>query len=235
MFQGMDVLSYLCDIDENGQIIIPKDGHTLINNANPEYVTDLEFGIRKKEKDKIININFYYLNFNNERVLNGEMGPNGLALTSNVEKSFRTGLEIFGEMKINEKIKLINNTSFNHSEIEEHDITFEPILTPNFILNQEIIYSVSNFNISMSARYQSASYMNFENTEKLDDYIVINGRIDYQKNDYIISCFINNISDNYYFNYGTLNNDPYDSIEDGSRTYFVQAPRNFFLSLKYMF
>ena len=77
--------------------------------------------------------------------------------------------------------------------------------------------------------------MNFENTEKLDDYIVINGRIDYQKNDYIISCFINNISDNYYFNYGTLNNDPYDSIEDGSRTYFVQAPRNFFLSLKYMF
>ena len=235
MFQGMDVLSYLCDVDANGEIIIPEYGNSLINNTEPEYVTDFEFGVRKKDNSNTININFYYLDFNNERVLNGAIGPNGLSLTSNVEKSFRTGIELHSQTSISETIKLVNNTSFNHSKIKENSIQFEPILTPKFIFNQEIIYSLKNINLSITARYQSQAYMNFENTESLNDYIVLNGRIDYQKSDYIISLFINNISDNYYFNYGSINTDPYDGIEDGGRTYFVQAPRNFFISFKYLF
>ena len=34
------------------------------------------------------------MDFQNEIVLDGKFGPNGLALTNNVEQSFRAGLEL---------------------------------------------------------------------------------------------------------------------------------------------
>ena len=80
----------------------------------------------------------------------------------------------------------------------------------------------------MSLRYQSEVYMNFENTESLDNYIVINSRIDYKIKNYFASIHINNITDNYYFNNGIVNN-------DGSKSYFVQPARNIYFSLKKAF
>ena len=67
--------------------------------------------------------------------------------------------------------------------------------------------------------------MNFENSQHLNDYILLNGRIDYKIRNYLISIFINNITDNYYFNQGVVN-------PDGSKSYFVQTPRNIYFSLR---
>ena len=229
MFQGNDVAIYLCETDENfNPINIPDFANELINSTKPEYVTDLELGFRKNYKKGQININYYYLNFHNERVLNGAYGPNGLALTNSVEKSIRTGFELFTELIIKNNLKLINNSSFNHSVIKQQNIEFTPILTPQIIINQELIYSLNNFDFCLSTRYQSQSYMNFENSATLDEYILINARIDYKFKKYLASIFINNLTDNYYFNNGTVN-------FNGEKSYFVQAPRNFYISLKYDF
>lgn len=229
MFQGNDILLYLCDYDDSGNPILPDLGNELIASVKAEYVTDFELGFREKFKNGHINLNYYYLNFDNERILNGNYGPNGLALTSSVKKSIRTGLELFGEIHLNPHIKLVNNSSYNYSkikqEINQEDIEFTPILTPKIIINQECIYSINNLSISLSLRYQSESYMNFANTEALDDYILLGGRFDYQIKKYVASIFINNITDNYYFNSGTINS-------DGTKSYFVQAPRNIYVSLK---
>tara|TARA_B100001250_G_C19813232_1_gene796854 strand:- start:1108 stop:3135 length:2028 start_codon:yes stop_codon:yes gene_type:complete len=228
MFEGNDVLLYLCDYDTLGNIIIPDSGNTLINSTEPEYVLNYELGWRIQLEPLILNINYYYLDFNNERVLNGRYGPNGLALTSNVEKSIRTGFEIFSEYNLNEKIKLINNSSYNYSIIQEQNIQFTPILTPSIIINQELLYTHNNFTFSISTRYQSKAYINFENTELLDDYILINSRIDYKFKNYALSVFMRNITDNFYFNNGLID-------WDGNAKYFVQTPRNIYLALKIQF
>ena len=55
----------------------------------------------------------------------------------------------------------------------QNEIEFIPILTPKLIINQEFSYSFKNFSINLSARYQSESYINFENSESLNDYLVI--------------------------------------------------------------
>ena len=194
MFQGYDVLEYICAIDTiTGEYILPK------LNTDAEYVTDYELGIRNTFNKLILNLNCYYLDFENERVLSGAYGPNGLALTSNVEKSIRTGVELFVSYTINENFKLVNNSSYNYSIIKEQGETFSPILTPPIIINQELIYTYKNTSVSLSARYQDQSYMNFENSEALNDYILINGRIDYNIKNYYLSVFINNITDNFLF------------------------------------
>lgn len=80
------------------------------------------------------------MDFQNEIVLDGKFGPNGLALTNNVEQSYRTGLELSISYKITKHFSLINNSSFNYSRITEQTETFSPILTPPIIINQEAVF-----------------------------------------------------------------------------------------------
>ena len=67
---------------------------------------------------------------------------------------------------------------------------------------------------------------NFENTESINRYLLLNGRISYRIKNLSLTLFVKNITDNYYFNNGLID-------WDGTRKYFVQAPRNFYLSIKY--
>ena len=229
MFQGNDVLSYVDGaLDWNTyEYIGPEYGNDLIS-TKPEFVNDIELGVRKIFQKGSININYFYMDFENERVLNGQTGPNGLALRSIVDNSTRTGIEFFGEISVHKNLKFTNNSSFNYSKIQQESIEFKPILTPKFIVNQELSYSINNFTFNLSGRYQSESYMNFENSESLDDYIILNSSIDYKIKNYYVSVFINNLTDNYYFNNGEVN-------DNGTRSYWVQAPRNLYISLKYTF
>ena len=229
MFQGNDLLIYLCDSDDNwNPVNIPEYGNDLIYSKKAEYVNDLEIGLRKNSKTGSININYFYMDFENERVLNGAFGPNGLALRTSVDNSMRTGLEFSGEFKAMKNIIFTNNSSYNYSIIKQDNIEFKPILTPKIIINQEISYSLKNFTFSIATRYQSNSYINFENSESIDDYFILNGRIDYTIKKYYMSLFLNNITDTYYFNNGIVNS-------DGTNSYFVQAPRNIYFSIKKTF
>ncbi|MAQ31504.1 MAG: TonB-dependent receptor [Flavobacteriales bacterium] len=227
MFYGNDVLSYLAESDSLGNLT-SDSGNELISGIEPEKVTDFEIGFRHNSQKLDFNINYYLLDFKNERVLNGAYGPNGLALTSNVEKSSRTGIELNASYKVGKYITLVNNSSYNYSIIKEKNVEFIPILSPPFIINQEVIIAKNKFTVSLNTRYQSNSYINFENTESINEYILLNGSINYQLIDLHITLFINNITDNFYFNNGIVD-------WDGSNKYFVQAPRNYHISLKYIF
>ena len=105
MFQGNDILYYIAPMDTNFNYIIPEYGNDLISKK-AEFVNNFELGVRKSFKNGIINLNYFYMNFENERVLNGQTGPSGLALRSRVDNSIRTGLELFSEYFVNENLKL---------------------------------------------------------------------------------------------------------------------------------
>lgn len=168
------------------------------------------------------------MDFKNEIVLDGNFGPNGLGLTNKVEKSFRTGVELSVTYKVGKCFSFINNSSFNHSCIEEQKEAFTPILTPPFIINEEAIYFRNSFSIAVSARYQHKSFIDFANTSTVKSYFLLNGRINYDLKDFQFSVFANNISNSKYFNSGYVDN-------DGTTKYFVQAPTNIYASIKYSF
>ncbi|MBK8846124.1 MAG: TonB-dependent receptor [Bacteroidetes bacterium] len=212
----------------NDDLLADSLGNAIISIKTPEYVVNHEFGFRNQSSKLNFNLNLYYMDFENEIVLDGKFGPNGLALTNKVEQSFRTGIELNLTYKVNKSFSLINNSSFNYSRIKEQKEVFTPILTPPLIINQEAVYSYKGFSVAVSARYQDKSFIDFANTSTVKSYFLINGRISYDIKCFQLCVFVNNITDSKYFNNGYID-------FDGSKKYFVQAPTNFYVSLKYSF
>jgi iron complex outermembrane receptor protein len=207
-------------------LLSDEAGNAVVSIVTPEYVVDNEAGLRYHAKNLTLNINLFYMDFENEIVLDGKFGPNGLALTDKVEQSIRTGAEINIEYRLNRKFVLINNSSYNFSRIKEQSQTFTPILTPPLIINQEAVYQYKNFSAALSIKYQDKSFIDFANTSIIKDYFLVNSRLQYQYNKLQVCVFLNNITNVKYFNNGYVD-------FDGSAKYFVQAPFNFYLSINY--
>jgi iron complex outermembrane receptor protein len=203
-------------------------GNAIFSIKTPEYVLNHELGFRHQSRKLNINLNLYFMDFKNEIVLDGKFGPNGLALTNQVEQSIRTGVELSVTYKVSKSFSLINNSSFNYSRIKEQKEAFSPILTPPIIINQEAVYFYKSFSISVSVRYQDKSFIDFANTSIVNSYFLINGRVSYEIKGFQFCVFVNNISNSKYFNNGYVD-------YDGSKKYFVQAPTNFYASIKYSF
>jgi len=203
-------------------------GNPILSNTEPEYVLNHELGFRYQQKKLNFNLNLYYMDFNNEIVLDGKFGPNGLALTNNVEQSIRTGVELTIAYKINKHFEIINNSSFNYSRIKEQNEQFSPILTPPVIVYQEIVYSQNGLTVALSAKYQHKSYIDFANSAIVNGYFLLNGRASYDFKYFQLSLFVNNITNAKYFNHGYID-------FDGSKKYFVQAPINLYISAQYSF
>ncbi len=212
----------------NDDLLDDSLGNAVLSNTKPEFVLNHELGFRFQKTNLNINLNLYYMDFKNEIVLDGKFGPNGLALTNNVERSFRTGVEWSITLKFAKHFSLVNHSSFNYSRIKEQSEKFSPILTPPVIIHQEAIYSRNNFAIALSARYQHSSYIDFANAEKVKGYFLLNSRASYQIKGFQFSAFLNNMTNARYFNHGYVD-------FDGSRKYFVQAPINFYASIQYSF
>ena len=175
-----------------------------------------------------MNLNLFYMNFKNEIVLDGKFGPNGLALTNKVDRSFRTGVELSLGYKLTDRITLVNNASYNYSCVKAEKETFTPILTPPVIINQEAVYAYKRFSMAVSARYQDRSFMDYANTASLNSYVLLNGRFGYDVKHVQLCFFVNNIGNTTYFNAGYVD-------FDGTKKYFVQAPTTLYASLKWSF
>ncbi|MCB0632315.1 MAG: TonB-dependent receptor [Saprospiraceae bacterium] len=209
---------------------LPTDsmGNPILFIVDPEYVTDQELGLRFKNEKWEAGLNFYYMNFRNEIVLNGQFGPNGLLLNENVERSYRSGLELQFTYRPCTWLTLINASAFNHSRIEEQGADFQPILTPRLIINQEFIVQKLTFETALTARYQSSSYIDFANEQTIDGYLLLNWRGTYRLDKWQFSLLINNLTNTRYFNHAYVD-------FDGINKYFIQAPINFYTMVSVTF
>ena len=212
----------------NDDLLADSLGNAIVSIKTPEFVVNQELGFRHQSSKLNFNLNLYYMDFKNEIVLDGKFGPNGLALTNKVEQSFRTGVELSVTYKSSKSFSLINNSSFNYSRIKEQKEVFTPILTPPLIINQEAVYFYKGFSVAVSVRYQDKSFIDFANTSTVKSYFLVNGRVGYDIKGFQFCVFVNNITNSNYFNNAYVD-------FDGSKKYFVQAPTNFYASIKYSF
>lgn len=211
----------------NDNLLADSTGKALIYTRDAEQVVDQELGIRFMQGPVFFNLNGYYMNFQHEIVLNGQVGPNGLLLTNEVKSSYRTGVELSVTYQLH-AFMFTNNSSFNHSRITEQSTAFNPVLTPSWIIFQEAAYQHKRWLLAVSGRYQSSSYIDFANDAAIKGYVLVNGRVQYSTGHYELSLFANNISNTKYFNYGYVD-------YDGTRKYSVQAPTNVYVAIKYSF
>ncbi len=199
-------------------------GRADMNITDPEEVADVEIGVRV-HKDKVdASINLYFMSFNNEIVLNGQLGPNGLALHSNVSKSYRRGVEVDLTCQVLGDLVLANSSSWNTSQITEQGVQFAPILTPDLLINQSVLYTPRNWQFALAGRYQGSSYIGFSNIHSVDSHVLLDASVGHKWRDFSVSVRVNNLTDTQDYSSGYVE-------QDGTERYFVQAPVNVFSSV----
>jgi len=206
----------------NGEDNLQADslGNPIFNNVSPEYVQNHELGMKLAYENWQLAANIYYMNFENEIVLNGQYGPNGLPLHSKVAQSYRSGIEIDLKIVFYRYLYYQNSASYSHNQISENDVEFSPILTPKVIVNQTLGYQNKKLHVGSNFKYQSESYIDFENSNKIPSFFTVDilGIYKYKAFDFRVS--VNNI-----FNERVISNG-YIGIY-GTPLLFVQAPINF--------
>ncbi len=89
------------------------------NTPKHETMHDIEFGYRSGTDRITFNVNYYWMNYNNQLVLTGALNDVGASIRTNVDKSYRMGLESELLIKLNDKFVWNVNLTLSENKIKE--------------------------------------------------------------------------------------------------------------------
>ncbi|WP_199851614.1 TonB-dependent receptor [Brumimicrobium mesophilum] len=233
--------------------------NTLANRPSHETLYNLEAGYRLVKKKAFLNANVYHMLYDNQLIVTGEINDVGGSTRTNVEDSYRLGLELEGGYQILKKLGVTGNLSLSQNKIENfvefidsYDASFNPLpqteinhgttdlaFSPSVIAGLSINYApVKGLRISLMNKYVGKQYLdNTSNEDRtLDAYFVSHLDISYSFNalgfeEITIGGKVNNLFNELYENNGYT----FSYIVGGDRTqenfYYPQAGRNFMVRL----
>lgn len=212
----------------NENLELDENGNPNLFIVEPEHVVDHELGARYQKGDYQASVNFYYMNFSNEITLNGQIGPNGLPLNQDVGSSTRAGIELLNNLKLNDHFDVEIAASISSNNITHKKEDFQPILTPENLINFTLGYHQAGFSLDTFIRYQSKAYLNLSNSVSIDPYATLGVRASYTLNNKEFRFQVNNVMDKQYLNSGLID-------VNGLPKYFVGAPLNISTSVRVSF
>ena len=225
------------------------------NEPKSEKLTDYELGYNFRALNVLINANFFYMDYKDQLVITGEINNVGDAIMTNVNESYRMGIEISAAIKLLTNLKWEPNIAFSKNKIKdfieyvddwdtwmqiendlgETDLSFSPGIVAGSLLSYRLI---KGLNISLMRKYVGKQYIdNTSGDERsLDAYLVNNIRFNYV----IHTKLFKEIGINFLINNAL--NEEYESnawvyryytggeyyVMDG---YYPQAGRNFLLGI----
>lgn len=198
--------------------------------VKPEKVYDYELGYDYNIKHHKISVNYFYMFFENGLLPVGQLNSLGLPINKNVKYSYRTGIEADYTYTLNTFKFYLGSTIMTSKILSGADsiINNQMLLTPNVVINSNIQYSFGKYSVMLLNKYVSRSYLTNTNTDNyLPEYVVTNLNFNYHIKGVGIGFNVNNIFNIDYYNSGQVSN--------GSRQFFVAAPRNYFVNLSYIF
>ncbi len=226
------------------------------NNADvkPEQLNDFELGWRFKNQTVSVSTNAYYMLYNEQLALTGAIDNTGDPIRNNNGKSYRLGLEIDAQIKLNDKFMIQPNITLSSNKnittyasyngellnLGKTDLSFSPeIIAANTIIYQPI----KTLKIAFLSKYIGSQFMNNANTltSKLDSYFVNDFNVSYEIKpkkifkSIVISALINNIfneiyvSNGYYYTFDDTWSTPGTTTTVEGAGYYPQATRNFLI------
>jgi len=221
-------------------------------NPKPERLDDLELGWRYITPDIQINTNVYYMNYKDQLVLTGEINDVGAPIRANVGDSYRLGLEIDANFRINDKFNVRPNitlsTNRNQDFVFQRDGVLQDLgktniaFSPNLIAGAVVTYSpIETLQISILPKYVGEQYMgNIDAaSSKLDAYSQTDLNLQYELKcdgflkSIVFSGLINNIfdakfeSNGYFFTFDDDFTTPGTITTVEGAGYYPQAGANF--------
>lgn len=224
----------------------------------PEYLHDFELGWRYSSEKTKLNVNGYFMKYQNQLVLTGELNDVGTPIRANSGDSYRVGLEVEATLKLFEKLFLQPN--FTLSQNKNLDFVFQRdgvlqnlgntniAFSPNFIAANRMTYlPIKNVQLSFLSKYVGEQYMgNIDSkSSKLEAYFVndLNVTYEIQTNKVFkgikFNALVNNIFNLKYENNGYFYT--FDDDSSGSTTtiegagFYPQAGINFLIGINFIF
>jgi iron complex outermembrane recepter protein len=203
------------------------------DNVRAEFVNNYELGYRIASEKTNAQVNFFYMDFENEIAPIGAFVPQFfLQLYANQEDSYRRGIEFDWSTNLAEKFRLIGNATYMRSIISSYQPEgsaeiFNDIRTPyspEVFLNARLQYlPIQNLQLEFHTRYVGESFTELTNNPDfiLPAYWVNNFKISTKiGNHYTFDVEVNNLFNELYFT---------DGAPVGNElAVFAQAPRHFF-------
>ena len=226
----------------------------------PEQLNDFEIGWRFRKDGLRLNINTYYMLYNEQLVLTGELDDVGSPIRTNSGSSYRMGIEAEAIIKLSEFFLMNTNVTLSSNKNKQTLSKFDGKIvdfgktnisfSPDVIASNTIVFSPKdNLDISFLSKYVGKQYMgNIDAVNSiLDSYFVNDLNFNYKINpnktfkEIIISGLINNIidieyvSNGYYYTYDDTWSVPGQTKTMDGAGYYPQATRNFLIGITLKF
>ncbi|MDX2444714.1 MAG: TonB-dependent receptor [Bacteroidales bacterium] len=224
-----------------------------------ETLYDYELGYQFSNRKIKLELNMYYMDYNNQLALTGQINDVGAPVMMNVKDSYRAGVEIVAGFKITPKLVWELNATFSQNKIRDFtdytddwdtwtqraeylgttDLSFSPNIIAGSFISYELI---KNFGISFISKYVSKQYIDntSNNGRLLNAYFYNDLILNYSLKTKIVKdisfkLLINNIFNAKYetnaWIYKYYENDN-EQFFDG---YFPQAGTNFLIGVQFKF
>ena len=231
--------------------------------SSPEILDDIELGWRYRSDQIQLNTNIYYMSYKNQLVLTGAIDDVGAPIRATSGKSYRLGLEIDADIKLNDQFSIKSNAAFSTNKNEDFTAPINGNLlnlgntplsfSPNVIVGNMLVYQpIKNLQISFLSKYVGKQFMsnlnsNVSKLDVLDSYFTSDLNFVYEIatkkvfDAIIISGIINNIFDTeyvdrgYYYTYDDTWSNPGSSTTIDGAGYYPQATRNFLVGVTLKF
>lgn len=221
-----------------------------------ETLYDGELGFVKGFESFNVGANAYYMYYQNQLVLNGELNDVGANLRTNVDESFRAGVEIEANTSIGDILDLNGNLALSRNKISNFDEivfnfvgndvetvvnSFEDVdisFSPNIVAYaQAKINFLSSFDLAVEGKYVGQQFLdNTQNEDRvIPEYFVSNASIGFNPTirnlkNVGVRFHVNNLFSTLYSANGYTYSFGVDDFFITENFYYPQAERHFLLT-----
>ena len=146
-----------------------NDNHSAYPKA--ERLGDLELGYTYRSRKFSAGINAYWMDYHNQFVLTGELDKIGNAITRNVEKSYRMGLELQAGWQPLSWLRWDANATLSRNRVKDMKVTLDDYETtvnigdqplsfsPDFIMNHIVSFNYRGLSAQLIERFVGEQYL----------------------------------------------------------------------------
>ncbi|GAA5222122.1 TonB-dependent receptor [Membranihabitans marinus] len=229
------------------------------SRPKPEQLYDFEAGVKLANEKLNLETNLYYMYYVDQLVLTGEINDVGSYVRSNVDQSYRAGLEINAQYGILPELYITGNLGLSSNKIkdytqyvDEYDVDFNLIgqssenfestvigFSPSCVAGLGWVYSpFKNASIGWETKYVSRQYLdNTENESRsIDPFSFSNIRLNYlltppRMKEVRFGLDLKNIFGAAYETNGYTYGYYYNGVKEDYNFYYPQAGFHFMFSL----
>ncbi|MFT5861120.1 MAG: iron complex outermembrane receptor protein [Flavobacteriaceae bacterium] len=224
---------------------------TPASRPDTEQLINLEFGHRFNARKISTTFTGYYMSYKDQLILTGEINDVGAYTRTNVDKSYRAGIELSAGYQVHRHIELTGNITLSQNKIASFneyvdnydvggqdtiahrntDLAFSPNVVAAFGVNLEV---VKGLDVTLLGKYVGQQFLDNTSTDTrmINSYFISTLDISYTLTDVLFEEIqfgvrINNLFNEVYESNGYT----WGYIAGGERTvenfYYPQAGRNF--------